>query len=67
MPQLLSLRATTTEARVPRTCAPQQEKPPQRGAQVPPQKVAPNPHNHRKAVCSNEDLLQPKINFKKTV
>ena len=26
-PQLLSLRATTTEARVPRACAPQQEKP----------------------------------------
>ena len=28
-PQLLSPRATTTEARVPRSCAPQQEKPPQ--------------------------------------
>ncbi|XP_049559490.1 modulator of macroautophagy TMEM150B isoform X2 [Orcinus orca] len=28
-PKLLSLRATTTEARVPRACAPQQEKPPQ--------------------------------------
>ena len=28
-PQLLSPRATTTEARAPRTCAPQQEKPPQ--------------------------------------
>ena len=27
-PQLLSLRATTTEAHVPRACAPQQEKPP---------------------------------------
>ena len=25
MPQLLSLRATTTEARVPRACAPQRE------------------------------------------
>ena len=28
-PQLLSLRATTTEARMPRAHAPQQEKPPQ--------------------------------------
>ena len=28
-PQLLSLRATTTEARAPRARAPQQEKPPQ--------------------------------------
>ena len=29
VPQLLSPRATTTEARVPRACALQQEKPPQ--------------------------------------
>ena len=28
-PQLLSLHATTTEAHMPRACAPQQEKPPQ--------------------------------------
>ena len=28
-PQLLSPHATTTEARTPRACAPQQEKPPQ--------------------------------------
>ena len=28
-PQQLSPRATTTEARMPRACAPQQEKPPQ--------------------------------------
>ena len=28
-PQLLSLHATITEAHMPRTCAPQQEKPPQ--------------------------------------
>ena len=28
-PQLLSLHAATTEARAPRVCAPQQEKPPQ--------------------------------------
>ena len=29
VPQLLSLCATAAEARVPRACAPQQEKPPQ--------------------------------------
>ena len=34
-PQLLSLRATTTEARAPRSWAPQQEKPPQWEARAP--------------------------------
>ena len=34
-PQLLSPCATTTEARVPRAHAPQQEKPPQREARAP--------------------------------
>ena len=33
--QLLSLRAATTEARVPRARAPQQEKPPQGEARAP--------------------------------
>ena len=33
-PQLLNPRATTTEARTPRACAPQQEKPPQREARA---------------------------------
>ena len=40
-PQLLSLWATTTEARVPRARAPQQEKPPQWEARTPQQRVAP--------------------------
>ena len=34
-PQLLSPRATTTEAHVPRACAPQRKKPPQREAHAP--------------------------------
>ncbi|KAJ8789130.1 hypothetical protein J1605_022231 [Eschrichtius robustus] len=41
VPQLLSPRATTTEARAPRARAPQQEKPPQREACAPQQRVAP--------------------------
>ena len=40
-PQLLSLRATTTEARTPRARAPQQERPPQWGAHTPQWRVAP--------------------------
>ena len=41
MPQLLSLRAATTEACVPRAHAPQQEKPPQWEAHAPQARVAP--------------------------
>ena len=37
-PRLLSPRATTTEAHVPRARAPQQEKPPQREARTPQQR-----------------------------
>ena len=44
-PQLLSLRATTTEARVPRARAPQQEKPLQWEAHVPQRRVAPTRRN----------------------
>ena len=44
-PQLLSPCATTTEARVPRASAPQQEKPPQREAHAPQRRVAPARHN----------------------
>ena len=44
-PQLLSPRATTTEARVPRARAPQQEKTPQREARAPQQRVAPTRRN----------------------
>ena len=41
MPQLLSLRATTTKARAPTARVPQQEKPPQREARAPQRRVAP--------------------------
>ena len=41
VPQLLSLHAATTEACVPRACAMQQEKPQQREACAPQQRVAP--------------------------
>ena len=44
-PQLLSPHATTTEARVPRARAPQQEKPPQREARAPQRRVAPARRN----------------------
>ena len=40
-PQLLSLHAATTEARMPRAHAPQQEKPPQWEARAPQQRVNP--------------------------
>ena len=40
-PQLLSPRATTTEAHAPRARAPQQEKPPQWEARAPQQRIAP--------------------------
>ena len=44
-----SPRATTTEARAPRARAPQQEKPPQREACAPQQRVAPACRNLEKA------------------
>ena len=47
-PQLLSLRAATTEAREPRARALQR-------------RVAPAHHNQRKPTCSNKDPTQPKI------
>ena len=50
--QLLSPHATTTEARVPRACAPQQKKPPQWEAHAPQRRVDP--------ACCNEDPTQPK-------
>ena len=40
-----SLRATATEAHMPRVCAPQQEKPPQWEARTPQPRVAPARHN----------------------
>ena len=45
VPQLLSPRATTTEAHKPRAHAPQQEKPPQWEACTPQQGVAPDRRN----------------------
>ena len=44
-PQLLGPCATTTESRVPRAHAPQQEKPPLWEARTPQQRVAPARHN----------------------
>ena len=62
MPQLLSPRATTTEAHAPRARAPQQEKPPKGEARAPQGRVAPTHRNYRKPAHSNEDPTQPKIN-----
>ena len=59
--QLLNPRATTTEAHVPRACAPQQEKPLQWEARAWQQRVAPAHCNYRRPICSNEDPTQPKI------
>ena len=44
-PQLLRLRATTTEACTPRARASQQERPPQREARTPQRRVVPAHHN----------------------
>ena len=44
-PQLLSMRAITTEALAPRAHAPQQEKPPQWEARAPQPRVAPAHRN----------------------
>ena len=57
-----SLRATTTDAHVPRARALWQQKPPQWEARAPPWRVAPAHRNVRKPVCSKEDPTQPKIN-----
>ena len=61
-PQLLSRHVTTTEARAPRACALQQERPPQWEACAPQRRVAPTRRNWRKPARSNEDPTQPKIN-----
>ena len=59
-PQLLSPHITTTEARVPRARAPQQEKPPQWEARAPQRRVAPARLKQRKPARSNKDPTQPK-------
>ena len=61
-PQLMSPRATTTEARAPGACALQQVKPLQREACAPRRGVAPTRCNWRKPTHSNGDPMQPKIN-----
>ena len=61
-PQLLSPSAASTDARVPRACALQQENPPQWEARAPQWRVAPTHRNYRKPMHSNEDPAQPKIN-----
>ena len=64
----LSPRATTTEARVPRARAPQQEKPPQWETQASAMKVSPHLATTReKPTHSNEDPVQPKIKNKTTL
>ena len=67
VPQLLSLRATTTEpcattteAHAPRARAPQQEKPRQWEARAPQQRAAPAHRNQRKPRHRNKDPTQPK-------
>ena len=62
-PQLLSLRAATTEACAPGACALPQEKPPQGEARAPQRRVAPARRNWRKPAHSNEDPMQPKTNL----
>ena len=51
----LSPRVTTTEARTPRDCVPQQGKPWQGEALAPQQRIALARCNKRKPTCSNED------------
>ena len=58
----LSLCATTTEARVPRACAPQQENHSNEEPVLCSWRVVPTLHNLRKLVGSKEDSAQPKIN-----
>ena len=60
--QLLSPRATTTEACAPRVRAPQQERPLRQDARALQRRVAPARCNERKAARNNEDPMQPKIN-----
>ena len=53
---------TTTEAKCPRACAPEQEKPPQKEAYALKLERSPAHWNQRKLTCSNEETAQPKIN-----
>ena len=60
-----SLCATTTEARKPRACALQQEKPPQWEARAPQQRVAPALSNYRKTACKQRHNAAKKKKKKK--
>ena len=57
---LYSLKATTTEAHMPRTCAQQGEKPPKWEAHTQQWRGAPASHNWRKPAYCNKDRAQPK-------
>ena len=60
-PVLYSRGATATEARVPRACAPRQEKPPQREAHAPQRRVA-LLATIIECLCSNKDPAQSEVN-----
>ena len=62
VPQLLSPHDTTTEARTPRACALQQERPLQWEARTPQWGVDPARGNWRGPARSNKDPMQPNIN-----
>ena len=64
-PQLLNPCAATTEARVPRACAPQQEKPPQWEARAPQQKGSPRSPQLEKARVQQRRLNTAKKNKNK--
>ena len=55
--------AASTEAHVPRACAPQQEKPPQWEACAPQERVVKLENLLNHAVHSNRDTVQTKINI----
>ena len=59
--QLLSPRVTTTEACVPRACAPQQEKPSPWEARTPQRRVAPTHGSERKPTHSNKDSVSQSV------
>ena len=60
-PVLYTRGATATEARVPRACAPRQEKPPQREAHAPQRRVA-LLATIIECLCSNKDPAQSEVN-----
>ena len=61
MPQLLSPRAETIEAHVPRACDLQQEKPPQREACVPQLEKSHSQQPRPRATKKRENFQQTKV------